>query len=128
VIKTLSSGITINLVGLAATLVGLEATCGLLFAKALSFAASSPYTPLAQASPVQALDIFVVQVRACRLSPSPLFVRPCLGTPTVAAPANQQGTAGSCDAAVWLRRLFALAPHATVVSCLQKGNRRRREW
>jgi hypothetical protein len=70
VIKTLSSGITINLVGLAATLVGLEATCGLLFAKALSFAASSPYTPLAQASPVQALDIFVVQVCACRLLPS----------------------------------------------------------
>ena len=129
-IKTLSSGITINLVGLAATLVGLEATCGMLFAKELSFAGTSPWATqvLSQAKPVQALDIFVVQVRACRLSPSPLFVRPCLGTPTVAAPANQQGTAGSCDAAVWLRRLFALAPHATVVSCLQKGNRRRREW
>jgi hypothetical protein len=67
VIKTLSSGITINLVGLAATLVGLEATCGMLFAKELSFAATSPFSAtqvLSQARPVQALDIFVVQVPA----------------------------------------------------------------
>eukprot|EP00238_Polyblepharides_amylifera_P004636 CAMPEP_0196583094 /NCGR_PEP_ID=MMETSP1081-20130531/41969_1 /TAXON_ID=36882 /ORGANISM="Pyramimonas amylifera, Strain CCMP720" /LENGTH=230 /DNA_ID=CAMNT_0041903865 /DNA_START=231 /DNA_END=922 /DNA_ORIENTATION=+ len=60
VIKSLSAGISINMVGLAATLVGLEATCGLLFAKALSFATINTYT-MAQANPVQALDIFIVQ-------------------------------------------------------------------
>jgi len=63
VLKSLSSGITINLVGLASTLFGLEATCGLLFAKSLAFAASNPYT-ISQSNPVQALDIFVVQASA----------------------------------------------------------------
>mmetsp|Transcript_39302 Transcript_39302/g.85485 ORF Transcript_39302/g.85485 Transcript_39302/m.85485 type:complete len:88 (+) Transcript_39302:393-656(+) len=64
VLKSLTSGIIINIVGLAATLFGLEATTGLLFAKSLSatFAVANPYA-MNQVNPVQALDIFVVQVR-----------------------------------------------------------------
>eukprot|EP00959_Pyramimonas_sp_CCMP1952_P460370 9479742-Pyramimonas_sp.AAC.1 len=45
VLKSLTSGIIINIVGLGAGLLGMEATTGLLFAKSLSasFAVASPY-------------------------------------------------------------------------------------
>jgi hypothetical protein len=48
---------------MGATIFGLEATTGLLFAKSLSasFTMATPYA-MNQANPVQALDIFVVQV------------------------------------------------------------------
>jgi len=62
VLKTLTSGIIINIIGMGATIFGLEATTGLLFAKSLSasFTMATPYA-MNQANPVQALDIFVVQ-------------------------------------------------------------------
>lgn len=64
-IPRIKTGIVINLIGLAATLVGLESTCGLLFAKCLAFTAQSPFAIGAQATaPVLALDIFVVQASA----------------------------------------------------------------
>ena len=45
---------------LGATIIGLQATTGLLFAKSLTAAAASPFTP-GGASPVIALDIFLLQ-------------------------------------------------------------------
>jgi len=59
VVKALTTGLTVNLVGLGATIVGLQATTGLLFAKTLTIAATGPFTP--NANPVLALDIFLVQ-------------------------------------------------------------------
>ncbi|GAQ89666.1 chloroplast import appara [Klebsormidium nitens] len=62
VIKKLSNGLILNMVGLAATLLGAQATVGLLVAKALT-SQSQPYlanTPQGF-SPVLALDVFLVQ-------------------------------------------------------------------
>lgn len=64
IIKKLSNGLILNMVGLAATLLGAQATVGLLVAKALT-SQSQPYlanTPQGF-SPVLALDVFLVQVR-----------------------------------------------------------------
>ncbi len=63
-IHSLTSGITINMVGLGATVVGLQATTGLLFAKTLSVAAQNPYLSGAAFNPVAALDVFLVQAAA----------------------------------------------------------------
>ena len=59
VVKALTTGLTVNLVGLGATIVGLQATTGLLFAKTLTIAATGPFAQ--NANPVLALDIFLVQ-------------------------------------------------------------------
>lgn len=61
--STLQFGVGINLLGLGATIVGLQATTGLLFAKTLSTAASNPYVVggARNFNPVLALDIFLVQ-------------------------------------------------------------------
>lgn len=65
VVASLTSGATINLVGLGTTVVGLQATTGLLFAKTLSVAAQAPYMGGgAGFNPVLALDIFLVQAAA----------------------------------------------------------------
>mmetsp|Transcript_24079 Transcript_24079/g.29160 ORF Transcript_24079/g.29160 Transcript_24079/m.29160 type:complete len:295 (-) Transcript_24079:119-1003(-) len=65
VLQRINSGITINMTGLFATLIGLESTCGLLFAKSLSFTAANPFAVGgASTAPVLALDIFVVQASA----------------------------------------------------------------
>lgn len=61
VVRQLSTGLTVNFVGLGATIVGLQATTGLLFAKSLTAAAASPFTPGAGYNPVVALDIFLLQ-------------------------------------------------------------------
>eukprot|EP00854_Cymbomonas_tetramitiformis_P009067 gene9067-10744_t len=61
VVRSLTTGIQINMTGLTSTMLGLQASCGLLFAKSLSFAAQNPYTVASNSSPVMALDIFVVQ-------------------------------------------------------------------
>lgn len=64
VVRRLRNGIVLNMVGLAATLLGAQATVGLLVAKALT-SQSQPYlanTPQGF-SPVLALDVFLVQVR-----------------------------------------------------------------
>ncbi|XP_002974116.2 protein TIC 21, chloroplastic [Selaginella moellendorffii] len=65
VIDKLKTGIIVNVLGLASTVVGLQATVGLLVAKALN----SPATPFLQGpyagqSPVLALDVFLVQACA----------------------------------------------------------------
>jgi hypothetical protein len=64
VVTSLTSGVTINMVGMGFTVVGLQATTGLLFAKTLSVAAQNPYLSGATYNPVLALDIFLVQAAA----------------------------------------------------------------
>lgn len=68
VIKKLKSGIVINLLGLGSSVLGLQATVGVLVAKALT-SSSVPYLQGAspQFSPVLALDVFLVQVRGLEL-------------------------------------------------------------
>jgi hypothetical protein len=63
VVRQLSTGLTVNFGGLGATIVGLQATCGILFAKSLTAAAASPFTPGGY-NPVLALDIFLIQAGA----------------------------------------------------------------
>ena len=46
VVRQLSTGLAVNFVGLGATIVGIQATTGLLFAKSLSAAAAAPFTPV----------------------------------------------------------------------------------
>jgi len=62
VVKKLRNGIIINLLGMGATLLGLQATVGVLVAKALT-SSSTPYLQGAPQgySPVLALDVFLVQ-------------------------------------------------------------------
>jgi len=62
VIRTLSTGLTVNVIGLGATIVGLQATTGTLFAKTLTAAAQMPMygAPVIQGTGA-ALDIFLVQ-------------------------------------------------------------------
>eukprot|EP00897_Mesotaenium_endlicherianum_P002959 jgi/Mesen1/2691/ME000167S01846 len=70
VVSHLKSGLVINLVGMGATLLGLQATVGVLVAKALT----SSYPSVVQNvpsgySPVMALDVFLIQASAnCLLS------------------------------------------------------------
>lgn len=64
VINSLTSGVTINMVGLGSAVIGLQATTGLLFAKTLSVAAQNPYLSGGAYNPVLALDIFLVQAAA----------------------------------------------------------------
>lgn len=63
VVKNLKNGIIINLLGMGATLLGLQATVGALVAKALT-TSSAPYLQgrATATSPVLALDVFLVQV------------------------------------------------------------------
>ncbi|CAM6116856.1 unnamed protein product [Calypogeia fissa] len=65
VVKNLKNGIIINILGMGATLLGMQATVGVLVAKALTSSAQ----PFLQGqspgySPVLALDVFVVQASA----------------------------------------------------------------
>ena len=61
VVKNLTSGVSINIFGLGATILGLEATVGLLVAKTLTTAASNPFVSARTYNPVLALDVFLVQ-------------------------------------------------------------------
>jgi len=64
VVKNLRNSILLNVLGMGAAVLGLQATVGALLAKTLT-ASSVPYyqgIPPGQ-SPVLALDIFLVQVR-----------------------------------------------------------------
>ena len=60
----LLQGSAINLAGMGATLLGLQATVGLLVAKTLTNATANPFLSGGQGSynPVLALDVFLVQV------------------------------------------------------------------
>jgi hypothetical protein len=63
VVKNLKNGIVINILGMGATVLGMQATVGLLVAKALTSSANPYYQGLSPAySPVLALDVFLVQV------------------------------------------------------------------
>ncbi|KAH8935319.1 hypothetical protein BDL97_17G022200 [Sphagnum fallax] len=62
VVKNLRNGVLINILGMGAALLGMQATVGLLVAKALTSSAA-PFLqgPAAGYSPVLALDVFLVQ-------------------------------------------------------------------
>uniref|UniRef100_A0A2N9H2Y9 Uncharacterized protein n=1 Tax=Fagus sylvatica TaxID=28930 RepID=A0A2N9H2Y9_FAGSY len=63
VVKSLKNGIVVNLLGLGAAILGMQATVGLLVAKALTTSANPYYQGIAPGySPVLALDVFLVQV------------------------------------------------------------------
>ncbi|KAG2649059.1 protein TIC 21, chloroplastic-like isoform X2 [Panicum virgatum] len=59
VVKSLKNGIVLNILGMGATVLGMQATVGALVAKALT-TSSVPYYQASQ-SPVLALDVFLVQ-------------------------------------------------------------------
>ena len=64
VLNTLMRGSWINVLGLGSTLLGLQATVGLLVAKTLTNATANPFLAGGAGSynPVLALDVFLVQV------------------------------------------------------------------
>lgn len=63
VVKSLKNGIVLNLLGMGATILGMQATVGLLVAKALTSSANPYYQGISPGySPVLALDVFLVQV------------------------------------------------------------------
>ncbi|KAG2261970.1 hypothetical protein Bca52824_069049 [Brassica carinata] len=65
VVKGLRSGIMINLLGMGAAILGMQATVGFLVAKALTTSANPFYQGVSQGySPVLALDVFLVQASA----------------------------------------------------------------
>lgn len=59
--KSLKNGIVVNLLGMGAAVLGMQATVGSLVAKALTTSAN-PYSITPGSSPVLALDVFLVQV------------------------------------------------------------------
>ncbi|XP_065872557.1 protein TIC 21, chloroplastic [Euphorbia lathyris] len=65
VVKGLKNGIVLNLLGMGAAVLGLQATVGSLVAKALTSSANPYYQGIAPgSSPVLALDVFLVQASA----------------------------------------------------------------
>lgn len=62
--NSLKNGIVVNLLGMGAAILGMQATVGLLVAKALTSSAIPYYQGASPGnSPVLALDVFLVQVR-----------------------------------------------------------------
>ncbi|KAL5857867.1 hypothetical protein ACOSQ3_005325 [Xanthoceras sorbifolium] len=65
VVKSLKNGIVVNLLGMGAAILGMQATVGLLVAKALTSSANPYYQGISPGySPVLALDVFLVQASA----------------------------------------------------------------
>ncbi|XP_074579967.1 protein TIC 21, chloroplastic-like [Curcuma longa] len=64
VVKSLKNGIVLNLLGMGSTILGMQATVGLLVAKALTTSAVPYYQMSPGQSPVLALDVFLVQASA----------------------------------------------------------------
>ncbi|XP_045808524.1 protein TIC 21, chloroplastic [Trifolium pratense] len=65
VVKSLQNGIVLNLLGMGAAILGMQATVGVLVAKALTSSANPYYQGIAPgSSPVLALDVFLVQASA----------------------------------------------------------------
>lgn len=61
--KSLKNGIVLNLLGMGAAILGMQATVGSLVAKALTSSANPYYQGISPgSSPVLALDVFLVQV------------------------------------------------------------------
>ena len=66
VIKSLKNGIVLNILGMGAAVLGMQATVGGLVAKALTTSAVPYYQATSPGqSPVLALDVFLVQVSHC---------------------------------------------------------------
>lgn len=65
VVKSLKNGIVVNLLGMGAAVLGMQATVGLLVAKALTTSVNPFYQGVSPgSSPVLALDVFLVQASA----------------------------------------------------------------
>ncbi|XP_021892256.1 protein TIC 21, chloroplastic [Carica papaya] len=65
VVKSLKNGIAVNLLGMGAAILGMQATVGSLVAKALTSSANPYYQQISPGySPVLALDVFLVQASA----------------------------------------------------------------
>ncbi|KAM0942747.1 hypothetical protein DsansV1_C14g0130421 [Dioscorea sansibarensis] len=65
VVKSLKNGIAVNLLGLGAAIIGMQATVGVLVAKALTTSTVPYYQGISPGqSPVLALDVFLVQASA----------------------------------------------------------------
>ncbi|KAF3795837.1 Uncharacterized protein EJ110_NYTH02879 [Nymphaea thermarum] len=65
VVRSLKNGIIINLLGMGAAILGMQATVGTLVAKALTSSTNPYYQGIAPgSSPVLALDVFLVQASA----------------------------------------------------------------
>ncbi|XVE66783.1 hypothetical protein DITRI_Ditri08aG0106900 [Diplodiscus trichospermus] len=65
VVKSLKNGIVLNLLGMGAAILGMQATVGLLVAKALTSSTTPYYQGISPgSSPVLALDVFLVQASA----------------------------------------------------------------
>jgi hypothetical protein len=68
VVKSLKNGILLNLLGMGAAILGMQATVGLLVAKALTSSANPYYQQISPGySPVLALDVFLVQVNIVQI-------------------------------------------------------------
>lgn len=65
VVKSLKNGIAVNLLGMGAAILGMQATVGLLVAKALTTSSNPYYQGITPGNtPVLALDVFLVQAGA----------------------------------------------------------------
>lgn len=65
VVKSLKNGIIVNILGMGSAILGMQATVGLLVAKALTTSATPYYQGVPPgSSPVLALDVFLVQASA----------------------------------------------------------------
>ena len=99
-------GSAINLVGMGATLLGLQATVGLLVAKTLTNATANPFLSGGQGAynPVLALDVFLVQVK----TGNELWSGACLCClQTTCKPVH-----GSLPALLCFMQAFALVHHS----------------
>ncbi|PPD78060.1 hypothetical protein GOBAR_DD25023 [Gossypium barbadense] len=71
VVKSLKNGIVLNLLGMGAAILGMQATVGLLVAKALTSSTNPYYQGISPGySPVLALDVFLVQAVVLYAPPS----------------------------------------------------------
>ncbi|GAV62301.1 DUF3611 domain-containing protein [Cephalotus follicularis] len=65
VVKSLRNGIVLNLIGMGSAVIGMQATVGLLVAKALTSSVNPYYQGISPGySPVLALDVYLVQASA----------------------------------------------------------------
>ncbi|KAL9256006.1 TIC 21, chloroplastic-like protein [Drosera capensis] len=65
VVRSLKNGIVLNIIGMSAAILGMQATVGLLVGKALTSSANPYYQGISPGySPVLALDVFLVQASA----------------------------------------------------------------
>ncbi|KAF2321041.1 hypothetical protein GH714_033097 [Hevea brasiliensis] len=73
VVKGLKNGIVVNLLGMGAAILGMQATVGLLVAKALTSSANPYYQGISPGyNPVLALDVFLVQTNSIKAAISPI--------------------------------------------------------